>query len=241
MLALAEAVGVNEAARRTGTPSGSLKRWRFEARQKAGVNRTEPNRGGPKGAGDKAKKADPDGRRIVEGKPTTASPSPARAILPPPEVEVPDADDVQLHPALTTEQSITVHLLLAGHREEDIARALRIGVHRIRAWRKDPPFIAVYDAGLAELHGRARKDWLPKGLEVLDSLHAIAVNPRVDGKVRVAAGTVYLDRVGFPKTERVEVAEGEAGGTLADLPTDKLQERIAEARARLRVVKGGSA
>jgi transposase-like protein len=48
-LALSEEVGVAEAARRLGMPAGTLKRWRFEARQAGEPNRTEPNHGGGEG------------------------------------------------------------------------------------------------------------------------------------------------------------------------------------------------
>lgn len=119
ILALAEVIGVNEAARRTGKPSGSIKRWRYEARQKDGANRTEPNREAGKGPPVGAKKGDPDGQRIVGGGDKATSAPRARMAIPPADgVEVPDENDVQLHAALTVEQSVVIHLLLAGHRDQ---------------------------------------------------------------------------------------------------------------------------
>ena len=47
-LMIAEATSISEAAKRTGIPSGTIKRWRSEERSAAGepnqTNRTEPNR-----------------------------------------------------------------------------------------------------------------------------------------------------------------------------------------------------
>jgi hypothetical protein len=236
VLALVATVGMSEAARRTGTPKTTVHRWARAAGVRPGTERNRERRSVPI--------PKPEARREeADGQPTGAARTPppmrARATPPPPEeLTAPDPAEVVLHPGLTTDQSITIHLLLAGHREEVIAKALRITVHRIRSWRKDPAFLAAYDAGLADLQSRARKDWLPKGLDVLDAMHVLATSAWVDPKVRVAAGVAYLDRVGFPKTERVEMADEPKAG-LSELPTEALHERIRETRARLQMVRGG--
>lgn len=150
--------------------------------------------------------------------------------------ELPHPDDVVHHPGLSAEQSLAVHLLLAGHPERDVCAAMAIPAARLRLWRSDPAVIVVYEAGVRALLDRSRKDWAPKALDVLDTLRELALNTAMDGKVRVAAANGYLDRTGFPKAERIEIGEPET--PKEQITEAELDRRIAAGAALLAEERG---
>lgn len=232
--------GYKAAAKEFGLSPDTVKSWGKAARggdsggeaETIWAERAEEGRRGPEADAPRGEEDTPDDLSTPT-EPRARARAPARDT---PRLEIPHPDDVVHHPTLSPDQSLAVHLLLAGHPERDVCAAMAIPAARLRLWRADPAFIVVYEAGVRALLDRSRKDWAPKALDVLDTLRELALNTAVDGKVRVAAANGYLDRVGFPKAERLEIGEPVEAKT--DLTEAELDRRIAAGAALLAEERG---
>lgn len=153
--------------------------------------------------------------------------------------ELPRAEDVPRDPRLTDDQNIVVHLLLTGYHAEEIARAMGISPWQLLAWRRDPVFRQVFQAGVDHIRAIVLEEGAAFGAMAVDEMYRIGMNAAVMPHARVMALRAYAQANGYGPQKRIEPPKAAGGIGMPGVPEDVLEEEERRAQEELRLLQGG--
>lgn len=268
-VALAKEVGIREAARRTGHSKSTVERWlnkgppqpptpreswrgpKHSVASNASAEGTKQGEGGGAGvpAGVPSTRATPGTEGTPGDEPATRwnpgwrrkSDRIAEVVTNAPLrlTELPRAEDVPRDPRLTDAQNIVVHLLLTGYHAEEISKAMGISPWQLLAWRRDPTFRQVFQAGVDHIRAIVLEEGAAFGAIAVDEMYRIGMNAAVMPHARVMALRAYAYANGYGPQKRIEPPK--TGGTvgLPGASEDELEEEERKAEEELRLLQGG--